>query len=67
MFLITALIVKNGDILVGIYVILIKNVLDQTWKASNVKFGPQKKDCGSNYQAKQILAFFRKLVARILG
>ena len=30
MFLITALIVKNGDILVGIYVILIKNVLDQT-------------------------------------
>ena len=30
MFLLTAPIVKNGDILAGIYFIFLKNVLDQT-------------------------------------
>ena len=38
MFLLTALIIKNSHILVGIYFIFQKNILDQTWKAFNTKF-----------------------------
>ena len=36
----TALVVKNNHILAGIYFIFLKNVLEQTWKAFNTKFGP---------------------------
>ena len=38
-----------------------KNVLDQTWKAFNTKFGSQWKDWESNYQVRQILALFLKI------
>ena len=64
---INSLIVRNGHILTGIYFIFLKNVLDQTWKAFNTKFGPQWEDRESSYQIRQILALFCKLVALILG
>ena len=40
----TALIVENSQILAKIFFIFLKNVLDQTWKAFNTKFGRQWKD-----------------------
>ena len=64
---INSLIVRNGHTLTGIYFIFLKNVLDQTWKAFNTKFGPQWEDRESSYQIRQILALFCKLVALILG
>ena len=39
--LLTALIVENSHILDGIILSFSKNVLHQTWKAFNTKFGPQ--------------------------
>ena len=44
-----------------------KNVLDLTWNAFKTKVGPKWKDQGSSYQVRQILVFFCKLVAVILG
>ena len=44
-----------------------KNVVDQTSKAFNTKFGPQSKDRESSYRVRQILAHFCILVALILG
>ena len=66
MFLLTALIVKNSDILAWTYFMVLKNVLYQTWKASNTKFGPHWKDRENSYQVRQILTLFYKLVALIL-
>ena len=67
MSLLTALIVKNSHILGRIYFIFLKNILNQTWKAFNTKFGPQWKDRKSSYQVRQVLAVFCKLVALISG
>ena len=41
MSLLTALVVKNSHILAGIYLIILEDVLDKSWKAFNIKFGPQ--------------------------
>ena len=65
--ILTALIVKNSYILAGIYLILLKNALDQTQKAFNTKFGPQWKDWKRSYPVTQISAHFCILVALILG
>ena len=43
-----------------------KNVLEQTWKVFNTRFGPQWKDWESSYKARQILVLFSKWVAVIL-
>ena len=68
MCLLTALIVKNGQSLAGIYFIFFrKSILDQTWKAFNTKFGPQWKNRESSYQVRQVLVLFCKLAALILG
>ena len=40
-----------------------KNVLDQTWKASNTKFWHKWKDRESIYQVRKILALSCELVA----
>ena len=40
-FLLTAPIVKNSYILAGIYFVFLKDVLDQTLKTFDTKFGPQ--------------------------
>ena len=68
MSLLTAPDVKNSDVLAGIYFMFLKkNVLDQTWKPFNTKFGPQWKDHESSYRARQNLALSCNLVAPILG
>ena len=67
MSLSAALIVQSSHILAGIYFIFLKKVLDQTWKAFNTNFGRQGKYQESSYHVRQILAFFCKLVAPILG
>ena len=67
MSLLTALIVKNGHILSGIYFIFLKNVLDLTWNVFNTEFEPQWNVQESGYQVKQILVLFCKLVTLILG
>ena len=41
MSLLAALIIETSHILTEIYFIFLKNVLDQTCKAFNTKFGPQ--------------------------
>ena len=41
MSLLTALIVKNSHIFAGTYFIILEDVLDKSWKAFNIKFGPQ--------------------------
>ena len=66
MSLLRALIVRNSHILPGIYFILYKNNLDQTWNAFNAKFEPQRKDGESSYQVRQILALFCRLIALTL-
>ena len=43
-----------------------KNVLDQTWKSLDTKFGSQWEDWKSSYQVRQNLALFCNLVALIL-
>ena len=50
-----------------IYFIFLENVMHQTSKAFNTKFGPQWKDRKSSSQVKQIFALFCKLVALILA
>ena len=69
MSFLTALTVKNSHILAGVYFILLKksNLLDQTWKAFNTKFGLLWKDQESSYQVRRILTLFSKEVALILG
>ena len=62
-----ASIVKNSPFLAEIYFIFLENVIHQTSKAFNTKFGPQWKDRKSSYQVRQIFALFCKLVALILG
>ena len=59
----TALLVKYGFILAGIYFIFMK----KSWKTFNIKFGPQWKDRESSFEVKHILRPFCKLVALILG
>ena len=43
-FLLTAAIVESSHILAGIYFVFLKDVLDQTLKTFDTKFGPQWKD-----------------------
>ena len=38
LYLLTALIVENNHISSAIYFIFLKKVLDQTWKAFNIKY-----------------------------
>ena len=67
MSLLTALIVENSHILSRIYFIVLKQILDQTWKAFNTKFELQWKDRESSSQVRQILGLPRELVTLILG
>ena len=60
------LIVNNSDILAEICFISLKNVLRETWKSFNTKFGPLWKVRGIRYQLRQTLMPFCKLVALIL-
>ena len=66
--LITALIVKHSHTFAGTYTFYLceKSILDQTWNILNTKFGSQWKDRERSYRERQILAYFCKLVARIL-
>ena len=54
MTLLAAPIVKNIHIWAGIYFILLKNVLKQTWKFFNNRFGPHSNYQKSSYQVRQI-------------
>ena len=56
-----ALIVKNSHILTRIYFIILKIILQQTWKSFKTKFWPNWKDRKSSYQVRQILVFFSRL------
>ena len=47
--------------------IFLRNVTDQTLKASNTKFGPQWKDQKSSFQVRKIVALFCKSVALALS
>ena len=67
MSLLTAPIVKNSDMLAGIYFIFLRNALDQTWNSFDTEFRPQWKDRESSYQVRQNLALFCKLVALTLS
>ena len=67
MSLLTASIVEKSNFLAEIYLIFLKNVLDQTWKSSDAKFWSHWKDWKSSCQVRQNLALSRKLVALILG
>ena len=49
------------------FFIIITNVLKQSWKIFNSKFGHQWKDWKRSYQVKQILATFSYLIPLILG
>ena len=44
-----------------------RNILDQTRKSWNTKFGPLRKDRKSSYHVRQILTLFGKLVTLIWG
>ena len=44
MTLLTALTVEDSRILAGIYFIFLERVIDQTWKAFNIKLGALWKD-----------------------
>ena len=63
----STLIFRSSQILAGIYFMFFKNVLGNTWKSFNANFAPQWKDRGSSYRVRQVSAYFRKLVALILG
>ena len=65
MSLLTAPIVSR--ILAGIYLIFLKNVLDQTWKSFKIEFGPKQKYWKKSYQVWINLTLFCNLVALILG
>ena len=69
MYWLTAPIAENSHILDGISLSFWKRldlVLEHTWKVFNTKLGPQWIDQKSNYQVRQILAVFCKLVILIL-
>ena len=55
------------DFSTEIYFIFLKNILDQTSKAFNTKYGSQWKHLNNSYQVEQILALFCKLVTLVLG
>ena len=57
----------NSHILAAIYLIFLKNVLDQTWRSLKIEFGPQRKYRKKSYQVRQNLSLFCNLVAPILG
>ena len=57
---------KTVILLAEIYFIFLENVIHQTSKAFNTKFGPQWKDRKTTSQRKQTFAPFCKLVALIL-
>ena len=65
MSLLTAPIVSR--ILAGIYLIFLKNVLDQIWKSFKIEFGPKQKYWKKSYQVWINLTLFCNLVALILG
>ena len=44
-----------------------KDTLDQTWKSSNTKLGPQWKDQEGSSKVRQVFGSFFSLVALILG
>ena len=67
MSLLTASFVKKSHFLSGIYFIFLINVIYQTSKVFNTKFGSQGKDRKNSYKVRQIFALFCKLVALILG
>ena len=67
MYLLTVPFVKNRHVLAENYFIFLKNDRKQSWKAFNVKLGPQWKNWKSSYQVKQISTLFCKLVALNLG
>ena len=56
-----------SHILSEIYLIFLKNVLDQAWRSFKIEFGPQRKYWKKSYQVRQNLALFCNLVALILG
>ena len=58
MTLLTALTVEDSRILAGIYFIFLERVIDQTWKAFNIKLGALWKDQEGSYWVRQILALF---------
>ena len=58
---------KNSLILAGICFIVLKTVLDETWKSLDTKFGPQWKDQWSSFQVRQDLALFHILLALTLS
>ena len=55
-----------SHILSKIYLIFLKNVLDQAWRSFKIEFGPQRKYWKKSYQVRQNLALFCNLVALIL-
>ena len=65
MSLLTAPIASRN--LAGIYLIFLKNVLDQTWKSFKIEFGPKQKYWKKSYQVWINLTLFYNLVALILG
>ena len=44
-----------------------KNTLDQTWKASNIKYVPQWEDVKNSYQLRHFLVLFCRLIALTLA
>ena len=58
---------KNSVILAGICFIVLKTVLDETWKSLDTEFGPQWKDRWSSFQVRQNLALFHNLLALTLS
>ena len=58
---------KRVIVLDEIYFIFLGNVIHQTSKAFNSKFGAQRKNSKSSSQVKQIFALFCQLVALISG
>ena len=58
---------KHSSFLTEFYFILLENVIHQTSKAFNIKFGPQWKDRRSSSEVKQIFVLFCQLLALILG
>ena len=61
MSLLAAPIFKNSYVWLKFILSFSENILDQTSKAFNTKFGPQWKDKKSSYQLKQILQLFLKI------
>ena len=58
MSLLTARIVKNGDILAEVYFVFLTKVLEQTSKIFSTKLRPQCKNWRNSYEVRQILVIF---------